>query len=108
MTTNAEIAALTEEQAKGALAEFREWLRREEVGYYDNARAAPGEGYDTARRALTQAIKELDRISAKRRLSLGRRANDLQEALRLQGVHLGPDATEAVVKALASLEGDAS
>jgi hypothetical protein len=53
------------------------------------------------------AIGLLDFVAAKHRPPTGRLANDLQEALRLQGVNLGPDATEAVVKALASLEGEA-
>lgn len=92
----------------GALAELRAELGKLSG---DTAIAFRCEtpGFRTGRRdGLRSAIEALNRIAAKHRPSLGRRANDLQEALRLQGVHLGPDATEAVVKALASLEGDAS
>jgi hypothetical protein len=94
----------------GALAELRGWLRREEIAKHDEVREYEGDNprADGARRQLTGAIQELDRIAAKHRPSPRRPANDLQGALRLQGVDLGPDATAEVVRALESLEGETS
>lgn len=92
-----EAPELREVGEQGALAELRRNLRR--------IRGDFAKKYETGlfTDGLDRAVQELDRIAAKS-TPAAPAADRFKAALRLQGVDLGADAMEAVLRALAAMD----